>query len=255
MRFIVGNTDGKTLGLNANELCVLEAISKCSRKEDAKGWYGSMQALADSLPFVIDRMTVDRAVKKLHSFGLLEKRENNTWVIAQNVQSIAQNVQCDAQNVQPIAQNVQPIAQNVQKSTPLNNPPIINNNMNEKEKEQPRALCTHDGAKQPDALFDRFWSLYEVAPEFQNRRNATKAAFEARTKVAQCEIIKALEEHLGMKGNPNPYFFVVDFPEPQPTFLRGDEPGDIVQVRYNGAYKLCTRETMERFNLQWERDW
>ena len=53
----------------------------------------------------------------------------------------------------------------------------------------------------------------------------------------------------------NPYFFLNNFPEPQPTFLRGDEPGDIVQVRYNGAYKICTRDTMERFELEFVRDW
>ena len=41
----------------------------------------------------------------------------------------------------------------------------------------------------------------------------------------------------------------------QPEWLRGDEGGDIVQVRYNGAYKLCTRATMELFGLEWVRDW
>ena len=53
----------------------------------------------------------------------------------------------------------------------------------------------------------------------------------------------------------NPYFFVLDFPEPQPTFLRGDEGGDLVQVRYNGLYKICTRETMELFNLEFVKNW
>jgi hypothetical protein len=48
---------------------------------------------------------------------------------------------------------------------------------------------------------------------------------------------------------------VVDFPDPQPVFLRGDESGDIVQVKYNGAFKLCTRATMELFGLEWVRDW
>jgi hypothetical protein len=43
--------------------------------------------------------------------------------------------------------------------------------------------------------------------------------------------------------------------EPQPIFLRGDEGGDIVQVKYNGAFKLCTRATMELFGLEWVRDW
>ena len=37
MRFIIGNMDGKALNLNANELCVLEAIGKCSRGDSAKG--------------------------------------------------------------------------------------------------------------------------------------------------------------------------------------------------------------------------
>ena len=53
----------------------------------------------------------------------------------------------------------------------------------------------------------------------------------------------------------NPYFFVLDFPEPQPTFLRGDEGGDLVQVRYKGLYKICTRETMELFNLEFVKNW
>ena len=42
---------------------------------------------------------------------------------------------------------------------------------------------------------------------------------------------------------------------PQPTFLRGDEGGDLVQVKYNGQFKICTRDTMTRFNLEWVRDW
>ena len=41
-----------------------------------------------------------------------------------------------------------------------------------------------------------------------------------------------------------------------PTFLRGDEPDmDIVQVRYNGRFCLCSRDTMELFGLEWVRDW
>ena len=127
--------------------------------------------------------------------------------------------------------------------------------MNEKEKEQPRALCTHDGNEQQDCLFEKLWKLCNPAPEFHNRKGATKIAFEKRSKVAQRDMIDSLEKHPGMTGSPNPYFFVQDFPEPQPVFLRGDEGGDIVQVRYNGAYKLCTRATMELFGLEWVRDW
>lgn len=42
---------------------------------------------------------------------------------------------------------------------------------------------------------------------------------------------------------------------PEPTFLRGDESGDLVQVRYNGMYKICTRETMKMFNLEFVKNW
>ena len=41
----------------------------------------------------------------------------------------------------------------------------------------------------------------------------------------------------------------------EPTFLRGDEGGDLVQVRYNGLYKICTRDTMKAFKLEYVRDW
>ena len=43
--------------------------------------------------------------------------------------------------------------------------------------------------------------------------------------------------------------------EAQPEFLKGDEGGDLVQVRYNGSYKICTRDTMKQFGLEWVRDW
>ena len=70
-------------------------------------------------------------------------------------------------------------------------------------------------------------------------------------------MIEAAQE--GAPGHPgdnqNPYFFVVDFPEPQPEFLHGDEKEDIVQVKYKGTFKLCSRATMKLFGLEWVRDW
>ncbi len=233
--------------LNANEACIFAAILKCTRS--GRGWYGNYRELAAAMPFVMSRQTASRAVDKLLTLGLIEVRENETLFAVQNGHEDVQNGRDDDQNGREDVQNV----------LPPNNPPIINNNMNEKEKEQPRALRTHDGEEQQDCLFEKFWKFFSKAmpTEFHNRKGATKFAFEQRSMVAQRAIVEAAKE--GAPGHPgdnsNPYFFVVDFPEPQPTFLRGDESGDIVQVRYNGAYKLCYRTTMERFNLQWERDW
>ena len=138
--------------------------------------------------------------------------------------------------------------------------------MNEKEKEQPRALCTHDGEEQQDCLFEKFFKFFSVAMpnEFRNRKGATKVAFEQRSEVAQRALVEAAQEGApGHPGdNPNPYFFVVDFPEPKPAFLSGQEQDrlraqgiPLVQVKYNGKFLICTRETMELFGLEWVRDW
>ena len=105
--------------------------------------------------------------------------------------------------------------------------------------------------------FEKFWFYFKPSAEYQNRRAAAQMIFEARSEAARKAIIEAAQEGGGCHPNDqqNPYFYVQDFPEPQPMWLRGDEGGDIVQVRYNGAYKLCTRATMELFGLEWVRDW
>ena len=127
--------------------------------------------------------------------------------------------------------------------------------MNEKEKEQQRALCARDCDEQQDCLFEKFWKFFNPAPEFHNRRAATQMIFEARSHAAQKAMLDSLSLGEGGGRGVNPYFFVQDFPDPQPVFLRGDEGGDIVQVKYNGTYKLCHRATMELFGLEWIRDW
>ena len=233
--------------LNANEACIFAAILKCTRS--GKGWYGNYRELATAMPFVISHPTVIRAIQKLLNLGLIERREEKLFALVQNEPTLVQNEPTLVQNEPSLVQNV----------LPPNNPPINNYNMNEKEKEQPRALRTHDGDEQQDCLFEKFWKFFSksMPTEFHNRKGATKIAFEQRSEVTQRAMIEVAQE--GAPGHPgdqqNPYFFVVDFPEPQPEFLRGDEDGDIVQVKYNGMFKLCTRETMQRFNLEWSRDW
>ena len=233
--------------LNANEACIFAAILKCTRS--GKGWYGNYRELATAMPFVISHPTVIRAIQKLLNLGLIERREEKLFALVQNEPTLVQNEPTLVQNEPSLVQNV----------LPPNNPPINNYNMNEKEKEQPRALRTHDGDEQQDCLFEKFWKFFSksMPTEFLNRKGATKIAFEQRSEVTQRAMIEAAQE--GAPGHPgdqqNPYFFVQDFPEPQPEFLRGDEDGDIVQVKYNGMFKLCTRETMQRFNLEWSRDW
>lgn len=248
MKLLLDDKTTRGYDLNANEACIFAAILKCTRA--GRGWYGNYRELTAAMPFVMSHMTAHRAVEKLLNLGLVERRENKLFALSQNVTEPSQNVTNLEQYVTNLEQNV----------LPPNTPPI--NNMNEKEKEQQRALCARDCEKQQDCLFEKLWNLYEPAPEFHNRYGATKVAFEQRSEVAQRAMIASLEEHPGMKGSPNPYFFVVDFPEPQPNFLSGQEQDrlreqgiPLVQVKYNGKFLICTRKTMELFGLKWVCDW
>ena len=250
MKLLLDDKQHHGCNLNANEACIFAAILKCTRA--GRGWYGNYRELAAAMPFVISHVSVFRAVQKLLNLGLIERKEEKLFALLHNETEPLQNETTLLQNETTLLQNV----------TPLNNPPINNNNMNEKEKEQPRALCTHDGDEQQDRLYEKLWNLYEPAPEFHNRYGATKVAFKQRSEVAQRAMIASLEEHPGMKGSPNPYFFVVDFPEPKPTFLSGQEQDQLreqgiplVQVKYNGKFLICTRETKELFNLEFMRNW
>ena len=222
MRILLDDKIGKDHALNANEACVYAAIFKCS---NSKGWYANYEVLASALPFVISAKTVSRAVKKLMNLGLVEERQSVLYA-----RTICPP---DSDNLSKNQDNL---------SSPYN--PLYNNITDKKQADM-----------QTD--FEKFWNLFSPSAEYQNRRAATQMLFEARSEAAQQAIIEAAQE--GAPGHPgdqqNPYFFVQDFPEPTPVFLRGDEGGDIVQVRYNGAYKLCTRDTMELFGLEWVRDW
>ena len=106
-----------------------------------------------------------------------------------------------------------------------------------------------------DTDFMNFWTLYRPNEiRFPNRKIATYRLWRDRLPATQKAMLAYVTENKVPEWK-NPYFFVQEFLDPEPKFLRGDEPCDIVQVRYNGAYKLCTRATMELFNLEFVRNW
>ena len=248
MKLLLDDKATRGYDLNANEACIFAAILKCTRA--GRGWYGNYRELAAAMPFVINRTTVYRAIQKLLNLGLVEERENKTLFAVQIAQESVQNEHDSVQNAQECVQNV----------LPHNNPPI-NNNMNENQLSSPAQDARTEEKKTEEGLdFMDFWFLFSAPEEMLNRENACRRLWESQTfsRAKKQAIIKELTDHQ-MNGTfteeRNPYFFLNNFPEPQPTFLRGDEPGDIVQVRYNGAYKICTRDTMERFELEFVRDW
>ncbi len=201
----------------------------------AKGGYdGSKRHLAELLG--LNEKSVRNILNTLMEKNLILCTDG-LWRSADSVRSSS------AESVRENAESVRENADSVRSP----HTPLYNNINNKKQ------------ADMQTDLFEKFWEYFSMTmpTEYHNRKGATKIAFEQRSEVAQKAMVEAAQEGApGHHGdNSNPYFFVVDFPEPQPTFLRGDEGGDIVQVKYNGAYKLCYRDTMNRFGLEWVRDW
>ena len=95
-------------------------------------------------------------------------------------------------------------------------------------------------AKSEDATH-RFW--LSLTPEQQAQVSQTIVRKVAAKAFVWYNPIRAIQENLSR------------MPTTQPTFLRGDEGGDLVQVRYNGLFKICTRETQQTFALEYVRDW
>ena len=256
MKLLLDDKTTRGYDLNANEACIFAAILKCTRS--GRGWYGNYRELAAAMPFVMSRQTASRAVDKLLTLGLIEVRENETLWATITEQTSVQNGRQTVQNGQTSVQNGRQTVQNV---LPLNNPPTIINNMNENQLSSPAQDARTEEKKTEENLeFMDFWFLFSAPKDMLNRENACRRLWESQnfSRAKKQAIMNELTEHQ-MNGTlteeRNPFFYLNNHDEPQPTFLRGDEPGDIVQVRYNGAYKLCYRSTMELFGLQWERDW
>ena len=106
-----------------------------------------------------------------------------------------------------------------------------------------------------DKDFKTFWEKYKPDEiRFPNRKNATYRLWRDRIPAAKKAMLDYVTENRVPKWK-NPYFFVQEFPDPEPEFLKGDEAQDVVQVRYNGGFRLCTRETQRLYNLEYVSDW
>ena len=116
----------------------------------------------------------------------------------------------------------------------------------------------------------RLWQLLQPSPVFDTRGRYEKCSllWEAMDEAQQKRIYDSIaaKKRNGDFVNPNPCFALDDamqddeyaqakMKQRKPEFLKGNEGGDLVQVRYNGMYKICTRKTMEEFNLEFVRVW
>ena len=257
--------------LNANEACIYACIAKCTRA--GRGWYGNYAALADAMPFEIGRMTASRAVQKLLTLGLIERREDNHLFCAQNEHNNAQNEHVNAQNERANAQNEQKDAQiAIPPITPLNK--RVMDELNKEGKQHSRALCTHDEASQPSNSYEDFKKLFiavsDITDEggenwFKYRGVVCEQRWEKLNEMQRVAIIRDLTRCRDQHEKPfkeNPYYYLCDFNYPQPQFLDGIEQDNarsqghvLVQVSYDNRFLICTQTEAERFQLPVIRIW
>jgi len=108
-----------------------------------------------------------------------------------------------------------------------------------------------------DYSFDDIWRLLNPQGEFVRRVNACGKLWNELARHRRKHIYETIVslKAQGKYVNPNPLFAIKDNDNAEPEFLKGNEKGDLVQVRYNGAYKICTRQTMVDFNLEFVKNW
>ena len=247
MKLLIDDTTGRTHNLNANEACVYAAILKCTKA--GRGWFAPMQALSEALPYVVDRKTVSRAIQKLVTIGLIERRDNALFACGQNDQSSGQN---DRSNDQFDHLN----GQNDRECTSPYNPLIINNeNMDENK----NATCTHTcDTRTPDLP-----TFLDLKKEFSSKGGGgmtTHMEMQAAEEWNHCsdaKKVKLLEAvRLGAHFKPRLDWLIADFPEPKPRILSGFDQelmwrnGQVpVLVKYEDKFVAVTEQESKLFGL------
>ena len=101
--------------------------------------------------------------------------------------------------------------------------------------------------------FNTFWRNYHVDEAlFPHRRAATLKLWIDKHPAAREAMLAEVEANGGPKGK-NPYFYVQEFPEPEPTNYNGRrlKPGvTYVIAKYKGAYGTYTLEEAVAFGLE-----
>lgn len=101
--------------------------------------------------------------------------------------------------------------------------------------------------------FNRFWRLYKVDETlFPRRRAATLKLWIDKHPLARESMLAEVEANGGPKGK-NPYFYVQEFAEPEPTNYNGRrlKPGvTYVIAKYKSTYGTYTLAEAEQFGME-----
>ena len=212
------------LGLSLAECRVFAFIYGLTKSKKYGGYDGSKRQLAAMLGLSVSR--TKNILDILENRGLIVF-ENEKWkgVLSENESVLSENESVLSEN---------------SPHTPLYN------NINNKNKAVMREIN-----------FQTFWDLFNPTPDYYNRLAAAHLEWDKCSAAKQKAIIHKLQSAPGEIAQPNPYFFILDFPEPTPTNLNGTIQGEqLLNARqaktafYNGKWGLYSLEDIQLFNLK-----
>ena len=219
------------LGLSLAECRVFAFIYGLTKSKKYGGYDGSKRQLAAMLG-------LNAGATKRVLDNLIEKQliifEENKWksVASDNIGVVLNN--------ESVASDNESVASDNSPHTPLYN------NINNIKKAAMREIN-----------FETFWDLFNPDTEYNNRIAAANIEWDKCSAAKQKAIIHKLQSAPGEVAQPNPYFFIIDFPEPTPTNLNGTIQGEELlnanQAKtafYNGKWGLYSLEDIQLFNLK-----
>ena len=219
------------LGLSLAECRVFAFIYGLTKSKKYGGYDGSKRQLAAMLG-------LNAGATKRVLDNLIEKQlivfEENKWrsVASDNIGVVLNN--------ESVASDNESVASDNSPHTPLYNN-IINKNK----------------AAMREINFETFWDLFNPTPDYNNRLAATNIEWDKCSAAKQKAIIQKLQSAPGDIVQPNPYFYIIDFPEPTPTNLNGTLQGaemlNANQAKtafYDGKWGLYSLEDIQLFNLK-----
>jgi hypothetical protein len=219
------------LGLSLAECRVFAFIYGLTKSKKYGGYDGSKRQLA--LLLGLDVSGTKKILDKLIDSNLISYLDGK-WVSVESVQTSVESVQTNVESVQTNVESVQ------SPHTPLYN------NINNKNKAAMREIN-----------FETFWDLFNPTPAYNNRTAAAKSEWDKCSAAKQKAIIHKLQTAPGDIVQPNPYFYIIDFPEPTPTNLNGTLQGSEMlnanQAKtafYDGKWGLYSLEDIQLFNLK-----
>jgi hypothetical protein len=218
------------LGLSLAECRVFAFIYGLTKSKKYGGYDGSKRQLAAMLGLSVSR--TKNVLDILENRGLVVF-ENEKWkgVLSENGSVLSENESVLSENESVLLEN--------SPHTPLYN------NINKNK------------AAMREINFETFWDLFNPTPGYNNRTAAAKSEWDKCSAAKQKAIIHKLQTAPGDIVQPNPYFYIIDFPEPTPTNLNGTLQGSEMlnanQAKtafYDGKWGLYSLEDIQLFNLK-----